>query len=153
MTATAAGALAQQLRAAVVGFARRSLVAPRTCLTCLVAGVRAGRAARGAAIVRGCATLAAARIVGWADRRGGAARACRLVCASTGATTFAWSLQQLPDSSFGVVGCGAAVAGSAVVTWAEFGTETETSTGAVDTETATPPTWTFTETAGMLTLT
>ena len=84
----------------------------------------------------------------------GAGCAGRLDCtdASTGATGFASALQQLPEPSFGVVGCGAAAAGSARGTLTG-GTETATSTGAVDTEIATLPTWTFTETPGMLTLT
>ena len=100
--------------------------------------------------------FAAARIVGRATRRRGDARAGRLVLdggVAGGATSFASPLQQLLEPSFCVVGCGAAAAGSVLGTLIRLGTETETSTGAVDTETATVPTWTLTETPGMLTLT
>ena len=102
----------------------------------------------------GRGAFAADWVFGWTDR-GGAARAGRLgrTAAWTGATAFS-SLQQLPGPwSFGVSGGGAAAAGSARGTLPGLGTETETSTGAVETDTATFPTWTSTETPGMLMLT
>jgi len=150
-TAIAACALSQQAGAAAGGLARRSRVAPGTFLA---TGARVGRTTRGAAIVRGRAAFAAARVVGWADRRIGAAGASRLVCtdASTGATAFASPPQQLPEPSFRMVVCGGAAAGS-VREALPGGSETETSTGAVETDTATVPTWTLTETLGMLTRT
>ena len=88
------------------------------------------------------------------DCLGGAARAGRLGCtaAFTGATAFGSPAQQWPGSPF-CGGGGAAAAGSARGALAGVGAETETSTGAVDTETPTVPTWTLTETLGMLTLT
>jgi hypothetical protein len=72
---------------------------------------------------------------------------------SGGATFLASPSQQLLESTACFVCCGAAPAASVVAVVPAPGTDTETSTLAVETEMSTVPVWTVTETLGMLTLT
>jgi hypothetical protein len=120
--------------------------------TCFAVSKRLERSMCGARIVRAGTASVAAR-VGRGRRSGATAGDAGVVFASDGATSFASPLQQSLGPSFCVVCCGGAPAGSVVEEVPSLDTDTETSTLAVDKEMSTVPACTFTETAGMLTLT